>query len=93
MQTPVRMTPDEANMVKDRWVREQVKEGLNGEPTCKQCGGGIKAITAAISVHFTEFDQTCAGGGDVRHFPVPFCPKCEPIPDDSGCIHVSMFEN
>jgi len=91
MQTPIKMTPDEANMVKDRWLREQVKEGLGGEPTCMRCGGGIKAITAYISVHFQEFEELCAGGGEVQQVRVPYCPVCETPPQTYGCIHIPMM--
>lgn len=56
--------------------------------TCKRCSSPIMQTTLYVSVHTRAFNN-CAGSGEVRHVPLPFCPKCEGEPDTPrSCIHV-----
>lgn len=43
---------------------------------------------AAVSVHDERFGEHCAGQGMVWNVPIPYCPECENVPSDRGCVHV-----
>jgi len=58
---------------------------------CWECGSEIQAITQSQSVHFAEF--ALAGGGEVRHKTIPYCPKCETKPSDRGIIRETVGES
>lgn len=45
---------------------------------CKRCGGDVLAATEAHSIHFLEMPG--AGGGEVRKYEYPYCPKCDGTP-------------
>ncbi len=63
----------------------------DGTYACWNCGGEILGKNVAFSVHFAEF--RCAGGGEVRNKVVPYCPKCEKEPPDSGIIRETIGES
>lgn len=63
-----------------------------GGRVCKKCGSRILQVAGFASVHAVEFGDHCAGDGDVKRFPLPYCPNCEGKPTEtSTCIHVPMF--
>lgn len=55
----------------------------NGYYACWTCGSEIQAKEVSRSVHFSEFSGL-AGGGEVRHETVPWCPNCEKEPSSHG---------
>jgi hypothetical protein len=57
---------------------------------CPTCGGKLSFALAHLSIHSTEFGDTCAGGGQVRVESIPFCQKCEEKPVEYGCVHEPM---
>jgi hypothetical protein len=55
---------------------------------CKHCGREVKQATAWISVHTLLFEE-CAGWGEIRRIPLPYCPTCEgELTETRGCIHI-----
>ena len=88
---PGRMSPDDFQRVLDEHVVAHFEKG-DGGYKCKRCGAVIKRVTGYASVHSAEFGDTCAGGGNVRQFPLPYCPNCEGEPKQTAtCVHVHMF--
>lgn len=60
---------------------------INGVWHCKECNGKISTATCFVSLHTVLFD-TCAGGGEVRQKPLPYCPTCEGKPKQvQTCVH------
>lgn len=60
----------------------QAKEG-DYTPHCYGCGSIIKFKRRTYSIWYKEFSGPIGGGGvKVRH--IPYCPKCEEEPGDSG---------
>lgn len=45
---------------------------------CKTCGSILQQTTGYASVHDGPFPLS--GSGRVKHYPYPYCPKCEPNP-------------
>ena len=69
-----------------RHISEEYEKLENGY-TCKKCGSTIKQTTGYASMHSKEFDN-CTGGGEVKRFPLPYCPKCEGEPKRTQtCVH------
>jgi len=56
---------------------------------CNKCGTKIQQTTCFASIHTAEFGDCHAGSGEVRRFPLPFCPECEGVPSKTDtCIHI-----
>ena len=53
---------------------------------CGTCGSEIQGMPASISVHDSPVGG-CAGFGEVKVVQIPYCPKCEDEPRQSGCVH------
>ena len=55
---------------------------------CKKCGSEILQETCYVSLHDARFGGKCAGSGEVKQIPLPFCPKCEGRPKRTHtCTH------
>lgn len=68
---------------------EKFYEKIEGGYKCRKCDVEIQQTTCTISIHTKLFDSQCAGAGEVRRVPLPYCPKCEGKPKNtSTCIHV-----
>lgn len=80
MKTPNRSTLEE-------FMREAVPvyEARNVCPTCHSVGG---FVLAHVSIHHAEFER-CAGEGFVWPLHIPYCPRCEALPEDRGCLHLT----
>jgi len=90
MNSPKRETRDKFLLRLNKYLEERcVKEG--DKFICKKCGETILQKTVFVSIHSTEFDDMCAGGGEVKKMAIPYCPKCESEPSGFGCIHVPFF--
>lgn len=84
MRSPYRVTSDEALQALRKWTRKHVL--FQGDlRLCKHCRHKIEMKTVSISCHIEEFFE-CAGDGRVTELEIPYCPQCEPEPED-GCIH------
>jgi hypothetical protein len=69
-------------------VLEQYKADETGGMVCKKCGSEIQQVIGHISIHLDCFDG-CVGDGKVRTLPLPYCPECEGIPENTyTCVHV-----
>ncbi len=51
---------------------------------CYGCGEQIPHKLQRLSIHYAEFGDACAGGGEVITKCIPYCPKCQSEPADSG---------
>jgi len=49
---------------------------------CTKCGEGIKAVKRAHPIHDGPFPLS--GYGQCEYEPIPYCPKCEEKPSESG---------
>lgn len=88
MNTPHRVTPAEFYDLVKEHVAAHYLAAESQVFTCKRCGSTIKCVTAFMSIHDAIWGDSCAGAGKVKRFAIPFCPKCEPPPAESGCLHV-----
>lgn len=90
MKTPVRISPKEyAKLLVNYMTTKLVIRG--GIPLCKACQIPIKNAHPYVSIHIAEMSG-CAGPGTVERPPVPYCPKCDAVPDDHGCLHVPFAD-
>lgn len=95
MKTPTKVTTEEALRQLREYMKDNTLEteiGGNGRPSypgawCIHCGTLIVKKDVHISIHALEFGDACAGWGEVKMLAIPFCPQCEPEPED-GCIHM-----
>lgn len=56
---------------------------------CKGCGEKVEFVPCTVSIHYAAPDGACTDSGDVQHFPLPYCPKCEGEPTPkSTCVHM-----
>ncbi len=62
-----------------------------------KCGTLIRMHTASISLHKGP-PESCPGpgvvsaGGETELQQVPYCARCEKVPHNEGCLHVSQGE-
>lgn len=86
MRTPERISADQ--FVRDfvKFSGEQVFE--DGSIRCRTCKTPGEVAGVYLTIHTAEF-ATCAGPGSVLRVLIPYCPKCEPAPNATGCVHVS----
>ena len=66
------------------FIYVQAKEGDN-TPHCYECDKKIEFKMQRLSVWFDEFKGP-VGGGEVKTKHIPYCPKCEEEPEESGII-------
>ncbi len=81
--------PSGMKTIKD--LEQTIKSYLtqNGVYICKKCNSEIKFATCFVSIHLKEFGGACAGTGEVRSVPLPYCAKCEGEPICTfTCVHV-----
>lgn len=85
---PAKLSPEEfGRFIKEHVISryDKVEERL----VCRSCGSVIQQITCYVSIHTSLFADQCAGFGEVKRFPLPYCPKCEGEPKTtSTCIHM-----
>lgn len=87
MKSPVKMTSEQSLEELRRWTWENViPEG--DKRLCKHCRSEIKVKEVIISAHVAEFAR-CAGDGRTITLGIPYCPQCEPEPEN-GCIHLPI---
>lgn len=72
--------------MRTKWIADNCR--TDGEfQVCVKCGSKVEIISAYMSVHDLRFGDLCAGSGRVMRLVIPFCPNCEPAPNESGCLH------
>lgn len=86
MKTPSRITPEELCRQLVAWLEEHASDhGTHYH--CKRCGGLLFSRQVSFSLHDAAFGEHCVGSGEVRRADLPFCPRCEAVPEDTGCLH------
>jgi hypothetical protein len=86
MQTPRRISLTEFGAERQRWIDSYCV--TDGEfQRCRLCTGLVEILGVYFSIHNADFDE-CTGAGKVVRLAVPFCPRCEPRPDECSCLHV-----
>jgi hypothetical protein len=86
MKTPVRVSGEQFTTERVAWIAENCV--TDGElQRCRKCKTPVEIVAAFISIHDARFEDTCAGAGIVVRLAIPYCPKCEPRPAQSGCFH------
>jgi hypothetical protein len=94
MRAPKRITQWQFGRIVFEWLKAHTREIVQGDNDyryeCLNCGSRIMSHTVFFSIHDAAFHDLCAGPGDVVRLGIPYCPKCEPKPDESGCIHIDF---
>jgi hypothetical protein len=92
LKTPERQSLLQVMNEINRFKRGCVANGDSLE--CGTCGTPISEKLAYLSIHSIDiFPDMCAGAGKVLNAMIPYCPKCEPEPEERGCIHMPMLES
>jgi hypothetical protein len=89
MKTPQRSTIEEFSDEAKRWAFTEAKSREDGIAICAKCESVLELKEAHVSIHFIELSE-CTGAGRVSKFFIPYCPRCEPVPDTYGCLHIPM---
>jgi hypothetical protein len=91
MKTPQRVSLKEYADERNKFLKERCV--LDGDVVrCLKCHTAIEILGAWISYHDARLGDICAGAGTVCRVAVPFCPKCEEVPDVRGCFHEMPIE-
>lgn len=86
MQTPKELSPRDWNKsLREFYSKEVERMGVGFQH--KSCHAPIAFVNAYVSIHFIGFK--CAGNGRVTRIEVPYCPRCEQMPELYGCFHVA----
>jgi hypothetical protein len=73
------------------FVKEYSRNILIG--VCPACGTRLRFARCFVSIHATEFGDTCAGEGRCIPVEIPYCAKCEQPPATTGCAHDPLLNN
>src|SRR6516225_3071000 len=92
MQTPRKISIGDFLVMRSKWLEEHcvsddVVDGRSVPLRCKTCGEPPKTVCAYVSVHDPQFGDECVGSGKVLRPRIPYCPRCEVRPEESGCFH------
>src|SRR5262249_2058395 len=99
MNAPQRLDPDAFGEAVQHWIDTQgrrvtAKErafvrgrGVKYVYLCNSCSNILEWRKCFISLHASEFPN-CTGPGPVDRVPLPYCPQCEPQPENQGCVHM-----
>ncbi len=77
---------NEAIKVHHQQMYEDTNEGLR----CRGCEGKVEFTPCTVSIHYARPGGPCMDDlGEVEHFPLPYCPRCEGEPvSKSTCVHM-----
>jgi hypothetical protein len=79
--------------MREKWFDEhcvpvEVPDGQKGSALrCKTCNKPAKMVRAYAPVHDPRFGDACVASWKVLRPAIPFCPRCEVRPEESGCFH------
>jgi len=76
-------TPDRSTFLEFVEALTPYKAGL-----CPRCRTRLAVELAYVSVHTLDFDF-CTGEGRMVRLEIPYCPTCEHVPQQFGCIHLA----
>jgi hypothetical protein len=85
MKTPTKMSANEFLRQLFQWRRD--KTSLDFVEVCSTCRYAIRWQDVYLSLHSPEFSG-CSGPGTVIKVAIPYCPKCETVPEETGCLHI-----
>jgi len=91
MEAPAKgLTPEEfQEAIRSHQEKYYTYDGANWR--CNECNSVIAQTTCWVSMHAKEFGDQHAGDGEIRRFPLPFCPRCEGEPRKKDtCVHIEM---
>ena len=90
MEAPAgRMDLDVLNAAIGQHITEHYEVNGDKRFVCKKDGSEIQQTTLYVSVHTKVFGDTCAGTGEVKNLPLPYCPECEGEPKNVfTCVHM-----
>jgi len=87
MKTPQKITGEEFIEEKIRWEKEDTKRLSLGMRVCRKCNTTIKTLLIYIGIH--SINSPCdMNSGEVLAEELEYCPQCEEIPEQEGCVHV-----
>lgn len=92
METPKRMNATDTLAQISAYYASRCHLDAAQKLTCARCGGEIRGIRAFISLHDEQFGNSCVGPARAWRMEIPYCPACESIPSEYGCIHMSAGE-
>ncbi len=87
MKTPQKITFKEWNKQVDKYLsRDAFLVSEENLYYCAHCDSKLQGLNSYVSEHDSIW-STCAGGGQVQRILILYCPNCEPVPKERGCIH------
>ena len=87
MQTPVKVTLEGFYQRREAFLRDECySNGQTGVVLCCHCGGRIKGAAVKVEIHEASSGK-CVGNGEQFEAGVPYCPHCEALPANRGCVH------
>lgn len=88
MQTPVKITEQEFMGQRNSYYAESCTwDKSRYRHLCRECKNPIQDVAVYLSIHDGPFRDICGGTGRVIRGLIPYCPKCETAPANSGCLH------
>jgi hypothetical protein len=88
MQTPQRITLEGFYTGRRDYLRDLTQSSpFTGKVVCRWCGVQIKMAPVTVEIHGPSGDG-CVGEGEEFEAGVPYCPRCEELPESRGCVHV-----
>lgn len=89
MDTPKRMSPAETLARISEYFNLHCHREGKSKLTCAHCGGEIRMVRAYLSLHDTQYGDSCIGPARAWRVDIPYCYACEDPPSRYGCIHLS----
>ena len=86
MQTPNKIKPIE--LLEE--IHKFYLENTDSQGQCLICREFTEIQLVYFSLHNDLFDDLCAGEGQVWRLSILYCPKCEDVPEEQGCIHLAI---
>jgi len=88
MQTPKRVTLEGFYQARVAYLNKQTSSSLlTGRVVCDVCGTQIQVASVPIEIHYVAAGR-CVGEGEEFEAGIPYCPRCEALPESRGCVHV-----
>ena len=87
MKTPLRITASEFIKEKARFTTEDTRHSEYGVQVCKKCGSFIHYVLAYLEIHSITSECNINSGETIAE-EIGYCPECEEVPQEKGCVHV-----
>lgn len=87
MQAPKGVTLEGFYLGRAKFLCEEcTSNAQTGVVLCRHCGGRIKAAAVQVEIHEAA-NGRCLGNGEGFEAGLPYCPSCEELPANVGCVH------